>query len=123
MQTRNSNIMCKWFECHSKLKLLVSARVCSSHFGEADYERDLANELLNLPVRKILRDEAVPTLNLAPENKNPRKRLTAQNRMALASKRARKETVASRREVVAALLQDHSAKTKDAEVQVNDKGD
>ncbi|KAK3923436.1 Transposable element P transposase [Frankliniella fusca] len=38
--------------------------VCSRHFDASDYERDLKNELLNLPVRKILKREAIPSLEL-----------------------------------------------------------
>lgn len=39
-----------------------NARVCSIHFCPEDYERDLKNELLGLPQRKILRETAVPSL-------------------------------------------------------------
>ncbi|XP_056639735.1 THAP domain-containing protein 3-like [Diorhabda sublineata] len=38
--------------------------ICSVHFTEKDYERDLQNELLGLPLRKILKKTAVPTLGL-----------------------------------------------------------
>ena len=96
--------------------------MCSSHFGESDYERDLANELLGLAVRKILKKETIPTLNLAPEDKNPRKRISAENRAAFASKRARNELVEAQKEVVAALLQEKPVQMKDAEVQVNNDG-
>ena len=79
---------------------------------------------MNRPIRKILRDDAFPTLNLAPQDKNPRKRLTAEHRSAFASKRARKDMVASRKEVVRVLLQGPSDETKkDAEVQVDNEGD
>ncbi len=79
---------------------------------------------MNRPIRKILRDDAFPTLNLTPEDKNPRKRLAAENRSALARKRARRDMVASRKEVVGVLLQGPSDETKkDAEVQVDNEGD
>lgn len=39
-----------------------NARVCSVHFRTEDYDRDLENELLGLPQRKILRTDAVPSL-------------------------------------------------------------
>ena len=39
-------------------------KLCSSHFEDSCFQRDLQNELLGLPVHRILRDEAVPTLNL-----------------------------------------------------------
>ena len=45
-----------------------TAKVCSSHFKSEDYERDLRNELLNLPTRKILKPGALPSLNLLPES-------------------------------------------------------
>ncbi|KAJ8970343.1 hypothetical protein NQ317_007622, partial [Molorchus minor] len=38
--------------------------VCSSHFQENDYKRDLKSELLNLPPKKILNENALPSLNL-----------------------------------------------------------
>ncbi|CAG7832988.1 unnamed protein product [Allacma fusca] len=41
---------------------VVTARICSDHFSERDYDRDLRNELLNLPTRKILKCEAVPSI-------------------------------------------------------------
>ncbi len=37
--------------------------VCSKHFQPDDYQRDLKNELLNLPPRKLLKD-SVPSLEL-----------------------------------------------------------
>ena len=42
------------------------ARICSQHFNENDYERDLQHELLNLPQRKRLKANAVPTIMLLP---------------------------------------------------------
>lgn len=41
-----------------------TSTICSSHFTPNDYERDLQNELLNLPLRKVLKKTAVPTINL-----------------------------------------------------------
>ena len=40
------------------------SRVCSNHFAPEDFLRDLKNELLNLPIRKILKSDSYPTLNL-----------------------------------------------------------
>ena len=87
-----------------------------------DFERDLRNELLNLPTRKILKQEAVPTVNLGTDGNNPRKRKAAENRSSLSIKRTRKEMVASQKQIVADLLQDYSSKKKDAEVQVDNEG-
>lgn len=41
-----------------------SCHVCSEHFSEEDYDRDLQHELLGLPPRKKLKTTAVPHLNL-----------------------------------------------------------
>lgn len=41
-----------------------NARVCSIHFADSDYERDLKSELLNLPPKRKLKPDAVPTLHL-----------------------------------------------------------
>lgn len=47
-------------------------RVCSQHFGESDYERDLCNEMLGLPIRKILKRGAIPTKNVLPTDRQIR---------------------------------------------------
>ncbi|KAG8291200.1 hypothetical protein J6590_066690 [Homalodisca vitripennis] len=41
-----------------------TGRVCSDHFAESDYVDDMKNRLLGLPQRRLLKDDAVPTLNL-----------------------------------------------------------
>jgi hypothetical protein len=45
-----------------------TASVCSKHFLPTDYERDLEHELLNLPPRKKLKKEAVPSQHLVSNN-------------------------------------------------------
>ncbi|QQP48733.1 Uncharacterized protein FKW44_009141, partial [Caligus rogercresseyi] len=40
----------------------ASSFMCSLHFTEEDYERDLMHELLNLPIRKKIKKGVVPTL-------------------------------------------------------------
>ncbi|XP_067142191.1 uncharacterized protein [Centruroides vittatus] len=50
-----------------------TSRICSVHFVQGGYEKDLQNELLgviSLPVRKIMKKTTVPTLNL-PDRINP----------------------------------------------------
>jgi hypothetical protein len=78
--------------------------------------RDLYHELLNEPVRKILKSNTIPTLNLTLEGqeKKDRKRKSSENRSALANKRARQE-------IIEDLLKESSSSslTKDAEVQVD----
>ncbi|KAK5646016.1 hypothetical protein RI129_004480 [Pyrocoelia pectoralis] len=44
-------------------------KICSVHFCEQSYERDMQNELLGLPLKKKLKSTAVPTLHL-PNRKN-----------------------------------------------------
>ncbi len=41
-------------------------RICERHFLPSDYDRDLRHELLNLPLRKLLRPGSIPTQNLLP---------------------------------------------------------
>ncbi|XP_067129670.1 uncharacterized protein [Centruroides vittatus] len=65
-----------------------TSRICSVHFVQSDYERDLQNELLGLLVRKILKKTAIPTLNL-PDRMNP----TVTERERRSSKRKQKEEV------------------------------
>ncbi|KAE8741600.1 hypothetical protein FOCC_FOCC012893 [Frankliniella occidentalis] len=38
--------------------------ICSEHFAESSYERDFRSELLNLPKKRKLLKDAIPTLNL-----------------------------------------------------------
>uniref|UniRef100_A0A0K2VAF1 THAP-type domain-containing protein n=1 Tax=Lepeophtheirus salmonis TaxID=72036 RepID=A0A0K2VAF1_LEPSM len=60
----------RWAGNWTKRKVLNfrNARICSNHFKESDYKRDLRNELLGLPLRKIFTDpkSVVPTMNLSP---------------------------------------------------------
>eukprot|EP00096_Caligus_rogercresseyi_P014939 TRINITY_DN7396_c0_g1_i1.p1 TRINITY_DN7396_c0_g1~~TRINITY_DN7396_c0_g1_i1.p1 ORF type:complete len:249 (+),score=51.77 TRINITY_DN7396_c0_g1_i1:78-824(+) len=60
----------RWAGNWTKRKVLNyrNARICSNHFKNSDYKRDLRNELLGLPLRKIFMDpkNVVPTLNLNP---------------------------------------------------------
>ena len=44
-----------------------TSRVCSNHFLPSDYKRDLPNELLGLPPRKVLKPDAIPSQNLFSE--------------------------------------------------------
>ena len=43
-------------------------RVCSKHFLPTDFERDLRNELMGLPMRRVLRQGAFP--RIFPEEEN-----------------------------------------------------
>ncbi|XP_030766331.1 uncharacterized protein LOC115890293 [Sitophilus oryzae] len=49
----------------------ANSSICSIHFKDTDYDRDLRNELLGLPVRKLLKKSAIPTLNLPGQEDQP----------------------------------------------------
>ena len=42
-----------------------TAMVCSNHFIQEDYQRDLRNELLGIPLRKKLKSSAIPRHHLS----------------------------------------------------------
>ena len=65
---KNQDLIKKWIvACKREDKINPkTASICSEHFLPSDYHRDLQNELLGLPIRKILKKEAIPTVNLTP---------------------------------------------------------
>lgn len=68
--------------------------ICSNHFLPTDYERDLEHELLGLPLRKILKKDAVPSRKLRHgEVATPRTATAASNRQSLLQKRERQQIV------------------------------
>ena len=85
----------KWAHACKRNDKLVNpktAMVCSNHFQATDYERDLTNELLNLPIRKWLKQTAVPSLKLNfCEDEKPSMALI--HRTKLKEKREQKEIV------------------------------
>ena len=51
-------------KCHRKDNFNTSiARICSKHFSETDYVRDLRAELMSIPLRRVLREDAIPHMN------------------------------------------------------------
>ncbi len=65
----------------------TTARVCSEHFKSEDYERDRINEVLGLPIRKVLKKGSVPSIfpnrgkeNNIPDNSRKLRVLKRQNR-------------------------------------------
>lgn len=62
---KDKQIQNEWIaRCKRKDKINVrNARVCSAHFLPEDYERDLKNELLGLPLKK-LRTGAIPSQHI-----------------------------------------------------------
>ncbi|XP_067134736.1 THAP domain-containing protein 2-like [Centruroides vittatus] len=65
---KHPTLRSKWIHaCKQEDKVNVeNATVCSAHFLKDDYERDLKAEFLNIPSRRRLKPDAVPSLNLAP---------------------------------------------------------
>ena len=43
---------------------IKSSFICEKHFTEDSYKQDLVNELLDRPVQKLLKWDAVPTINV-----------------------------------------------------------
>lgn len=66
------NIHEKWKE-NLKINHNVSKslRICELHFSEDCFLRDLEAELTGRPIRKRLKESAVPTLYLSKEDKTP----------------------------------------------------
>lgn len=60
----------KWSQaCGRNKQIRVNfARICSAHFSPKCYSRDLQHELLGLPLRKKLKPDAVPDINLPSQS-------------------------------------------------------
>ena len=43
---------------------IKSSFICEKHFTEDSYKQDLVNELLDRPVQKLLKWDAIPTINV-----------------------------------------------------------
>ena len=85
--------------------------------------RDFQNELLNLPLRKILKSDANPSLNLlmnegALSESNKRKISSDNKRSDRVAKRARKELVKT---ILKESIEKENLGQKDAEVQVDEE--
>ena len=64
---KDPGVCTKWINkcCRADKFNYKNARICSIHFGQDDYERNLKQELLNLTnVPKKLKKIAVPSLNI-----------------------------------------------------------
>lgn len=64
---KDPEVLESWIEAGASREDLTSrkqARICEMHFSEDCFERDLRNELLNLPLRRLLKKGSVPTLYL-----------------------------------------------------------
>ncbi|CAG9769615.1 unnamed protein product [Ceutorhynchus assimilis] len=65
----SKSIRNEWIlRCKRKDKLNPdTSYICSAHFTENDYERDLQNELLGRPLKRVLKKTAIPRLLLYNE--------------------------------------------------------
>ncbi|XP_035212976.1 uncharacterized protein LOC118186912 isoform X2 [Stegodyphus dumicola] len=63
---KNKKIVDHWIAaCKREDEFKIeNATICSIHFKDEDYQRDLRNELLGIPLRKFLKEDAIPTINL-----------------------------------------------------------
>jgi len=70
---KDENVKQKWITACKRKDFFNTAtsRICSQHFTSDDYIRDLKNEILKLPTRKLLKPTAVPTQNLPTAASNP----------------------------------------------------
>lgn len=61
----DSKIRAKWLQaCGKQLTNCATARICSRHFTDEWYERDVQHEILGLPTRCRLKRGAIPEKNL-----------------------------------------------------------
>ena len=67
--------------------------ICSNHFQAEDFERDLRNELLNLPPRRMLKQGSRPTLNLSNSSSQIKRAPEPSDREERSAKKQRKELV------------------------------
>ncbi|KAG5876481.1 hypothetical protein JTB14_011091 [Gonioctena quinquepunctata] len=90
-----SSTICKeWkLRCRRADKFNVeTSSICADHFTSNDYERDLKSELLGLPLKKILKKNAVPTVNLGGTLKVATEQTAREKR---AAKKKKKELLGS----------------------------
>ncbi|KAG8291201.1 hypothetical protein J6590_066691 [Homalodisca vitripennis] len=62
---RNPQAAERWASACGRTEVfsVLTARVCSEHFLDEDYERDLKSELMNTDRKRLLRHSAVPSLS------------------------------------------------------------
>lgn len=86
----------KWVElCTAKKNMKVNAhvRVCSDHFSESCYRRDLQHELLGLPPRRRLKPGALPDRNLPLDAITKTDKIPMRSSMRIAKKKSTDETM------------------------------
>lgn len=86
----NQGLRRKWItKCRLGKVNPKASRLCSNHFNNNDFQRDLKNELLGLPLTRKLKPEAIPTIFQSRPLKPPN-----QARVERSGQRERKQMVA-----------------------------
>ena len=83
-------------KCKRQDKINVkTARICETHFKNEDFERDLKNELLGLPIVKHLLKTAIPSLKIPGEKRKSETLVSRQIRYEKREKKDRMELIDS----------------------------
>lgn len=88
-----------------------SCSVCSTHFKESDYQRDLKSELLNIPIKKRLKADAVPSVNLPQSSSVSNSNMQKKKYQLLEDRKHRLERRSRKRAVSELLATDTSTLT------------
>ena len=59
---KDEDLRQKWIQCIPFFKERPTAKICSKHFLPEDFERDMRNEFLGLPLRNILKRGSCPMI-------------------------------------------------------------
>lgn len=108
----NSSDICKqWvIKCRRKDEInLRNARVCSTHFLPSDYEDDMQNRLLGLPLKKKLIKTAIPSQKLAGDKCTPENTVVSLLRAERSRNRAVRVSAFERLRNLSPLADDHGA--------------
>ena len=83
----DQKLLKEWLAKISRTDLTVTreSRLCSDHFEPHCYERDLKAELLGSPEKRVLKEDAIPTLFMHRPSKKPR--LSSEKRIQEKAKR------------------------------------
>ena len=80
---KDKKVMKIWTSKCSRLDNVnvTTARICSDHFSESDFERDMMSELMGLNRPRKLKIDAVPSLNLPTARRSGPAALERKRRM------------------------------------------
>ncbi|XP_057303860.1 THAP domain-containing protein 11-like [Hydractinia symbiolongicarpus] len=107
----NITLKKKWLANIKRENPPKEAKICHQHFENSCFTRDLQNELLNKPLRRLLKDDAVPTLFPHNSGKQPQKRR---------SSILREETAVKQKLCEDAII--HNEEVEHLELEMNSKG-